>query len=169
MPLIVYALTNRAVGITNSTKALPEPGSITALVIPAIRLLIYVFPYSLTNNTRDIRSMRAGPCFPEPEVSHRVLKKGKTRSLIERLRKLKDEVCRFVKDFTVPFDNNLAERDLRNIKTKIKVSGCFRTTDGAENYLKIMSYIGTAKKNGINAVKALKAAFDGTPDIIFGR
>ena len=96
-------------------------------------------------------------------------KKGKTRSLIERLRKLKDEVCRFVKDFTVPFDNNLAERDLRNIKTKIKVSGCFRTTDGAENYLKIMSYIGTAKKNGINAVKALKAAFDGTPDIIFGR
>ena len=96
-------------------------------------------------------------------------KKGKTRSLIERLRKLKDEVCRFVKDFTVPFDNNLAERDLRNIKTKIKVSGCFRTTDGAENYLKIMSYIGTAKKNGINAVKALKAAFDGTPDIIFGQ
>ena len=96
-------------------------------------------------------------------------KKGKTRSLIERLRKLKDEVCRFVKDFTVPFDNNLAERDLRNIKTKIKVSGCFRNTDGAENYLKIMSYIGTAKKNGINAVKALKAAFDGTPNIIFGQ
>ena len=96
-------------------------------------------------------------------------KKGKTRSLIERLRKLKDEVCRFVQDFTVPFDNNLAERDLRNIKTKIKVSGCFRTTEGAENYLKIMSYIGTAKKNGINAVKALKAAFDGTPDIIFGQ
>ena len=96
-------------------------------------------------------------------------KKGKTRSLIERLRKLKDEVCRFVQDFTVPFDNTLAERDLRNIKTKIKVSGCFRTTDGAENYLKIMSYIGTAKKNGINAVKALKAAFDGTPDIIFGQ
>ena len=96
-------------------------------------------------------------------------KKGKTRSLIERLRKLKDEVCRFVQDFTVPFDNNLAERDLRNIKTKIKVSGCFRTTEGAENYLKIMSYIGTAKKNGINAVKALKAAFDGTPNIIFGQ
>lgn len=82
LPFIVYALTNRAVGITNSTKALPEPGSITALVIPAIRLLIYVFPYSLTNNTRDIRSMRAGPCFPEPEVSHRVLNKGKTRSPI---------------------------------------------------------------------------------------
>lgn len=74
-----------------------------------------------------------------------------------------------MQDFTVPFDNNLAERDLRNIKTKIKVSGCFRTTDGAENYLKIMSYIGTAKMNGINAVKALKAAFDGTPDIIFGQ
>lgn len=96
-------------------------------------------------------------------------KKGKTRSLIERLRKLKDDVCRFMQDFTVPFDNNLAERDLRNIKTKIKVSGCFRTTEGAENYLKIMSYIGTAKKNGINAVKALKAAFDSTPDIIFGQ
>ena len=62
--------------------------------------------------------------FPSPqkveEKGRGRAKKGKTRSLIERLRKLKDEVCRFVKDFTVPFDNNLAERDLRNIKTKIK-------------------------------------------------
>ena len=63
-------------------------------------------------------------------------KKGKTRSLIERLDKHKASVCLFIHDFKVPFDNNQAERDCRMIKTKTKVSGCFRSLVGAENYLK---------------------------------
>ena len=88
-------------------------------------------------------------------------KKGKERSLIERLIKLKDSVCLFIHNFPVPFDNNQAERDLRNVKTKAKVSGCFRTKAGAQTYLKITSYLSTAKKHGINAFEALALAFKG--------
>lgn len=92
-------------------------------------------------------------------------KKGKVRALIERLEKYKAEVCLFTKDFEIPFDNNQAERDFRMIKTKTKVSGCFRTDEGATAYLKIMSYIGTAKKHGINAFKALLNAITGNPSV----
>ena len=61
----------------------------------------------------------------------------------------------------VPFDNNQAERDLRMIKVKTKVSGCFRSEEGARDYLKIMSYIGTAHKQGHNAYDAIKNAISG--------
>ena len=88
-------------------------------------------------------------------------KKGKERALIDRLIKLKDSVCLFIHNFLVPFDNNQAERDLRNVKTKAKVSGCFRTKAGAQTYLKITSYLSTAKKHGINAFEALALAFKG--------
>ena len=73
---------------------------------------------------------------PEPADRRRGRKKkGKERSLIERLKALKDAVCLFLRKFIVPFDNNQAERDVRNVKTKTKVSGCFRTTEGAQDYL----------------------------------
>ena len=93
-------------------------------------------------------------------------KKGKERSLIERLTMFRDEVCRFFLDYRVPFDNNQAERDLRNCKTKTKVSGCFRSKEGAQDYLKISSFISTAKKRGISAFNALKAAFCGLAKIV---
>ena len=53
------------------------------------------------------------------------------------------------------------------IKVKTKVSGCFRSEKGAQEYLTIMSYIGTANKHGINAYKAIHEALFGNPDIIF--
>ena len=95
-------------------------------------------------------------------------KKGKERALIERLRKLKDSVCLFVHDFAVPFTNNQAERDVRNVKTKNKIAGSFRTEDGVQDYLDIMSYLGTAQKHEISVFEALTAAFNGNPEIIFG-
>lgn len=61
----------------------------------------------------------------------------------------------------------LAERDIRMIKVKTKVSGCFRSEDGAGDYLKIMSYVGTARKQGHNAYDAIKNAISGCPDFIF--
>ena len=94
-------------------------------------------------------------------------KKGKILALVERLANYKASVCLFIHNFNVPFDNNQAERDLRMIKVKTKVSGCFRTEEGARDYLKIMSYVGTAHKQGYNAYKAIKNAITGHPDFIF--
>ena len=94
-------------------------------------------------------------------------KKGKILALVERLDNYKASVCLFVKNFFVPFDNNQAERDIRMIKVKTKVSGCFRSEDGARDYLKIMSYIGTAHKRGFNAYEAIRQAISGHPEVIF--
>lgn len=105
------------------------------------------------------------PANPLPKKKGRP-KKGKERSLIERLVELKASVCLFVRNISVPFDNNLAERDVRNVKTKTKVSGCFRTEEGAQNYLDIMSYISTGRKHGISAFDALTAAFAGNAEIV---
>ena len=94
-------------------------------------------------------------------------KKGKILALVERLDNYKASVCLFIHNFMVPFDNNQAERDLRMIKVKTKVSGCFRSEEGARDYLKIMSYIGTAHKQGHNAYDAIRKAISGCPDFIF--
>lgn len=88
-------------------------------------------------------------------------KKGKIRALIERLDNYKGAVCLFFNDFKVAFDNNQAERDLRMIKVKTKVSGCFRSEEGIRDYLSAMSYIGTAKKHGKNAFQAILIVFEG--------
>lgn len=66
------------------------------------------------------------------------------------------------------FDNNQVERDVRNVKTKTKVSGCFRSIKGAQDYIKVMSFISTGNKHGINAFDALTAAFSGNAKIILG-
>lgn len=95
-------------------------------------------------------------------------KKGKERSLIERLIKLKESVCLFIHNFAVPFDNNQAERDVRNVKTKSKVSGCFRSIKGAQTYLTITSYLSTARKQGIDVFEALTSAFNGKAEIVLG-
>jgi transposase len=90
-------------------------------------------------------------------------KKGKILALIERLDVYKASILLFAHNFVVPFDNNQGERDLRMIKTKSKVSGCFRSLIGAQNYLAIMSYVGTAKKHGISAYEAIRQAIRGNP------
>ncbi|BDF33322.1 hypothetical protein CE91St62_13870 [Lachnospiraceae bacterium] len=94
-------------------------------------------------------------------------KKGKILALVERLDNYKASVCLFIHDFMVPFDNNQAERNIRIIKVKTKVSGCFRSEEGARDYLKIMSYVGTAHKQGHNAYDAIRNAISGCPEFIF--
>lgn len=94
-------------------------------------------------------------------------KKSKVLNLICRLDNYKESVCLFIKNLCVPFDNNQAECDLRMVKVKTKVSGCFRSKEGAQDYFTIMSYIGSARKHGINAFTAIRKALNGNPDIIF--
>lgn len=121
----------------------------------------------------DIMSHADKEC-PSPEVPKErkrgKIRRGKTRALIVRLKKFKDDVCSFAHNFALTFDNNnnQAERDVRNVKVKTKVSGCFRSIKRAQNYLKIMSFISTGNKHGINAFDALTAAFSGNAKIILG-
>lgn len=102
----------------------------------------------------------------EPKRGRKKL--GKEGALINRMRTYKDGFLMFLDDFTVPFDNNQAERDFRNVKTKTKVAGSFRSQYGAQSYLDVMSFLITARKNGVGMYQAMTFAFSDQSDIIFG-
>jgi len=68
-------------------------------------------------------------------------------------------------DFGFLFDNNQAERDIHLIQVKQKVSGCFRTVDGAERFGRVRGYISTERQNAKNVFEAIKEAFNGIPFI----
>ena len=98
-------------------------------------------------------------------------KRGRTkaspaRNLAERLRDRKEDILRFLHDFAVSFDNNQAERDLRMMKVKQKVSGCFRSLEGARTFAAIRTYISSARKQGFHALHALRAIFDGSSIVL---
>ena len=92
-------------------------------------------------------------------------KKTKAQNLLERLQKYRREALAFMYDFKVPFDNNLAERDLRMMKVQQKISGTFRSWDGAKIFCRIRGYISTVKKNSISVINAIQEAFEGDPFI----
>jgi transposase len=87
--------------------------------------------------------------------------RGKILALIDRLRGYHAEIWRFAHDFTVPFDNNQAERDIRMVKLQPKISGCWRTEHGAHTWLRIREYISTCRKNGTHTLNALHDALTG--------
>ena len=117
------------------------------------------------------KGLRANP-VPDggwPKASRGRVKKTKTRNLLERLDQRKGEVLAFVYDFCVPFDNNLAERDIRMLKVQQKISGCFRSHSAAQDFCQIRSYISSLRKQGFNVWSALRSLFSGDillPDFI---
>ena len=83
------------------------------------------------------------------------------RKLASRLGEKRDEILLFMHDF-VPFDNNQAERDLRMLKVKQKISGCFRTDKGVEEWCRLRSYVATMKKQGQGVMDTIRSVYAGT-------
>ena len=85
------------------------------------------------------------------------------RAIVTRVKDFRDNFFAWVEDFTIPTTNNLSERSLRGVKTKMKVSGQFASTETANNYARIRSYIETCRRNGINEIEALSRLSSGNP------
>jgi transposase len=97
------------------------------------------------------------------EAAGRRPKRTRAQNLLLRLDCRQADVLRFAHDFQVPFDNNLCERDLRMVKLQQKISGCWRTRQGAERFLQIRSYLSTARKQGHRPVEVLTKLTAGEP------
>jgi len=109
-------------------------------------------------------AIRLGLAFHRklPKLATKANPRGRTKqrpghNLLERLKTFKTETLRFLTDFDVPFTNNLAEQDLRMMKVKMKISGSFRTLDGAQIFARLRSVVSTARKQGCNILQTLAA------------
>ena len=105
---------------------------------------------------------RANPLTAEQKVKKR-RKQSKEQNLLDRLESYDQCILAFLADLELPFTNNEAERPLRMMKVRVKVSGCFRTLIGARRHARIRSYISTVRKHGLPVLEQLRRALDGSP------
>jgi len=90
-------------------------------------------------------------------------KQGRARNMLNRLSEHRHEVLAFMEDSPAVFDNNQAERDIRMVKVKQKISGVFRSGKGADMFCRIRGYISTARKNSLSAFTAIIDALEDDP------
>jgi transposase len=141
----------------NEATQMARAAGLSALPGPMIEDFFSRYDAILTAGTR-YHPRRTGPLG-----SRRRVKQTPAYNLIARLQKHRDEVLRFVTDLRVPFDNNQAERDIRMPKLKQKVSGCFRSDEGAQAFATIRSYLSTLHKQSVDTYQALVMTFQGNP------
>ncbi len=107
---------------------------------------------------------QANPPDPPPETAKKGRRKqSPARNLLDRLSRYQEAVLLFLDNFAVPFDNSLAERDIRRVKVQQKVSGCFRSSAGAVAFCRIRGYLSTLRKQGVAVLTALEQALVGHP------
>jgi transposase len=101
------------------------------------------------------------PTRPQKKGKRGRIKKSKSRNLLERLRDYENDVLRFMENEQVTFSNNLGENDIRMTKVQQKISGCFRSIEGAHIFCRIRSYLSSCRKQGVKASHALDLLFNG--------
>jgi transposase len=107
------------------------------------------------------------PDIPEKKGKRGRIKRSKSRNLLERLRDYGQDTLRFMDNELVPFTNNPGENDIRMTKVQQKISGCFRSMEGAKIFCLIRSYLSTCRKHGVKASQALELLFKGKlPDFL---
>jgi len=117
--------------------------------------------YSRILNTGTMENPQ--PEFSPPSGKRGRRKQSKARNLLDRCLKFQNEILSFMYDFSIPFSNNQAERDIRMVKLQQKISGTFRSEDGAASFCTIRGYISTVKKNERPVLSSLVGAFIGKP------
>ena len=105
---------------------------------------------------------RANPLPPQPQAKRR-RKQSKEQNLLDRLEGYDLCILAFLSEWELPFTNNEAERSFRMMKVRLKISGCFRTLEGARRHARIRSYISTLRKHGLPVLEYLRLALDGHP------
>jgi transposase len=107
------------------------------------------------------------PTRPKKKGKRGRIKRSKSRNLLERLRDYEEDTLRFMDNELVPFSNNLGENDIRMTKVQQKISGCFRSMDGARIFCRVRSYLSTCRKQGVKSSEALNLLFEGKlPDFL---
>jgi len=107
------------------------------------------------------------PNRPNKKGKRGRIKRSKSRNLLERLKDYEQDTLRFMDNENIPFSNNLGENDIRMTKVQQKISGCFRSMDGAQIFCRIRSYLSTCRKQGLKSSYALDLLFNGKlPDFL---